>query len=96
MLKNYFTILVQYPERQSKAMRCNLIKILLNTIEIEILCTTLWDIEKYKNEEFKELYHYRWNEEECYKLLKTRIDLEDFSGKPVKVVKQDFYAKIFY
>jgi len=35
-----------------------LIKILLNTIEIEILCTTLWDIEKYKNEEFKELFHY--------------------------------------
>lgn len=40
-------------------------------------------------------YHYRWNEEEAYKLLKCRIELEDFSDKRAKAVKQDFFAKVF-
>ncbi len=87
--------LIEYPDYQSKAIKCRLLKIELSTGEIEILCTSLLESEKYKLEEFKELYHYRWNEEECYKLLKNRIDLEDFSGKTAKAVKQDFYAKTF-
>lgn len=41
------------------------------------------------------LYHYRWNEEEAYKLLKSRVELEAFSGKTAKAVKQDFHAKVF-
>lgn len=52
-------------------------------------------MEKYLHEDFSELYHYRWNEEEAYKLLKCRIELEDFSGKTAKSVKQDFFAKVF-
>lgn len=87
--------LAEYPEYQDKTIKCRLIKVILQTGEIEILCTSLLDGEKYKTEEFKELYHYRWNEEESYKLLKSRIDLEDFSGKTAKAVKQDFYAKVF-
>ncbi len=43
----------------------------------------------------KELYHFRWTEEEAYKLLKNRIELENFSGKTARAVKQDFFAKIF-
>ena len=50
---------------------------------------------QYPEPQFKELYHLRWNEEEAYKLLKSRIELEDFSGKTAKAVKQDFHAKIF-
>ena len=41
------------------------------------------------------MYHYRWNEEEAFKLLKSRIELEDFSGKTARAIQQDFYAKIF-
>jgi hypothetical protein len=93
--KKDFIKLAQYPDYQSKTIKCRLIKVVLDTGEVELLCTSLLDREKYKKEEFKELYHYRWNEEECYKLLKTRIDLEDFSGKTAKAVKQDFYAKVF-
>ena len=33
--------------------------------------------------------------EEAYKLLKSRLELEAFSGKTAKAVKQDFYAKVF-
>ena len=33
--------------------------------------------------------------EEAYKLLRSRIELEAFSGKTAKAVKQDFFAKVF-
>lgn len=84
-----------YPEWQDKKISCRLIKVELDTGETEILCTSLTNTQEYPYELFKELYHYRWNEEEAYKLLKNRIELEDFSGKTAKAVKQDFHAKIF-
>lgn len=83
------------PEWLEKEIKCRLLKIELDSGEIEILCTSLVDFEKYPHEQFKELYHYRWNEEEAYKLLKSRVELEDFSGKTATAVKQDFHAKIF-
>src|SRR5690606_22744506 len=46
-------------------------------------------------EEFGDMYHLRWSEEEAYKLLKNRIELERFSGKTARAVRQDFHAKIF-
>ena len=52
-------------------------------------------MKKFLYEDFSELYHYRWNEEEAYKLFKCRIEIENFSGKTAKAVKQDFYAKTF-
>ena len=84
-----------YPKSASSPIKCRLIRVELDTGEIEILCTSLTDKKVYRHEQFKELYHFRWNEEEAYKLLKNRIELEDFSGKTAKAVKQDFYAKIF-
>ena len=84
-----------YPEWQDKEISCRLIKVVLETGETEILCTSLTNTQEYPCELFKELYHYRWNEEEAYKLLKNRIELEDFSGKTAKAVRQDFHAKIF-
>lgn len=79
----------------SNPIKCRLVRVELDTGEIEILCTSLIDTNQYPHEQFKELYHFRWNEEEAYKLLKSRIELEDFSGKTAKAVKQDFHAKIF-
>jgi hypothetical protein len=88
-------LLKDYPEWLDKEITCRLIKVTLSNGESEILCTSLTDMEKYLHEDFSELYHYRWNEEEAYKLLKCRIELEDFSGKTAKAVKQDFFAKVF-
>jgi hypothetical protein len=73
---------------------CRLVLVELENGEKEILCTSLIDTVGYPYDSFKELYHIRWGIEEGYKLLKERIDLEDFSGKTAKAVKQDFYAKI--
>jgi hypothetical protein len=41
----------------------------------------LLDTAEYAAEEFDELYHCRCDEEEAYKLLKSRVEVEDFSGK---------------
>jgi hypothetical protein len=87
--------LAGYPHMQDATITCRLVKIELETGEKEVLCTSLTDTEKYQYREFDSLYHYRWNEEEAYKLLKSRIELENFSGKTAKAVKQDFHAKVF-
>jgi hypothetical protein len=87
--------LADYPHMQDAAITCRLVKIELETGEKEILCTSLTDTERYQYKEFDSLYHFRWNEEEAYKLLKSRIELENFSGKTAKAVKQDFHAKVF-
>ncbi len=83
------------PELTDKPIKCRLIKIELADGSKEILCTSLIDSQKYKYDDFEELYHYRWNEEEAYKLLKSRIELENFSGKTARAVRQDFHAKVF-
>jgi hypothetical protein len=85
----------QYPHMADKPIRCRLVSVTLENGEKEILCTSLIDYKKYNYEDIEELYHYRWNEEEGYKLLKARAEIECFSGKTALAVKQDFHAKIF-
>lgn len=87
--------LSEYPGTWDMPKRCRLIRVELENGEFEILCTSLLDTAKYTAAEFKELYHYRWNEEEAYKLLKSRAEMERFSGKTARAVRQDFHAKIF-
>lgn len=76
-------------------MQVRMIRVELDNGETEILMTSLLDCEKYPHNVFKELYHFRWNQEENYKLVKCRIELENFSGKSVESVYQDFHAKFF-
>lgn len=87
--------LADYPAYQQGSIQARLIRVELENGQIEVLCTSLTDTETYKTEEFRQLYHYRWNEEEAYKLLKARAELEKFSGKTSLAVQQDFHAKIF-
>jgi hypothetical protein len=87
--------LAAYPHFTDTTIRCRLIKVILEDGSVEILCTSLLDTVTYPYEEFGELYHYRWNEEEAYKLLKCRAEVENFSGKTAISVKQDFFAKVF-
>ena len=87
--------LTDFPRMLDTTIICRLIKIELPDGSKEILCTSLIDSGKYLYEEFDKLYHYRWNEEEAYKLLKSRAELENFSGKTAHAIKQDFHAKVF-
>jgi hypothetical protein len=75
-------------------MKVRLIRVPLDTGKTEILMTSLLDKKLYPAEEFKSLYHLRWPVEEDYKTLKYRIQIENFSGKSVHSVYQDFHAKM--
>lgn len=88
-------LLQEYPHMVDKEIQCRLIRVELENGEIEILCTSLLDKEKYVYEDFVELYHFRWNVEEGFKLFKSRMEVENFSGKTARAVKQDFFAKVF-
>ena len=76
-------------------IRCRLVAIELPGGGTEVLCTSVLDKEELPYECFAELYHFRWNIEEGYKLFKSRLQLEAFSGKTAHAVKQDFFAKVF-
>lgn len=88
-------LLKDYPGMFEEQVKCRLVSVVLPNGEKEILCTSLMDSQKYPVEDIAELYHYRWNEEEGYKLFKARMEVENFSGKTALAVKQDFFAKVF-
>jgi hypothetical protein len=79
----------------SNEIKCRLVSVELPGGVTEVLCTSIRSKKILPVECFKELYHFRWNIEEGYKLFKTRLQLEAFSGKTAVAVKQDFFAKIF-
>jgi hypothetical protein len=77
----------------SPSVKCRLVKVLLDNGKTEVLCTSLLDKQKYPIEDFKELYHLRWGVEEGFKMFKSRVQIEAFTGKTALSVKQDIYAK---
>jgi len=72
-----------------------LVRITLDSGEVEVLCTSLLDTVRYPYAVFKELYHQRWPVEEDYKVLKLRVEVENWSGKSPLSIYQDFHAKVF-
>ena len=78
-----------------KPLKLRLIRINLPTGEVEILITSLIDKELYPYDIFAELYHERWFVEEDYKKIKCWLEIENFTGKSVLSVYQDFHARVF-
>jgi hypothetical protein len=69
-------------------------KIKLSTGEIETLVTDLKE-EQMSREESGELYFKRWGIEGAIDVIKSKMELENFSGKTKHSVLQDFYATMF-
>ncbi len=78
-----------------KPLQLRFVRIELDSGEIEVLVTSLLDTLLLPHDLFKELYHHRWPVEEDYKRLKSRLELENWSGKTSTAVYQDFHAAIF-
>jgi len=87
-------LLKKYNTTNNK-IKCRLVCIELPQGGTEVLCTSIINKAILPFDCFAELYHFRWNIEEGYKLFKCRLQLEAFSGKTALSVKQDFFAKIF-
>jgi hypothetical protein len=78
----------------SQVAGLRLVSIKLPNGESEVLLTSLSDRQTYPLSSLKELYHMRWQTEECYKRLKQVVQIEYFSGRTVHAIKQDFHARI--
>ncbi len=79
----------------TRPIRLRLVRVELDSGESEVLVTSLIDMETYPHHLFSELYHDRWPIEEDYKVMKCRIEVENFSGKSPLSVYQDFHAAVF-
>ncbi len=78
----------------TKPLRLRLIRVELDTGEIEVLITSLTNERKFPHEIFMDLYHKRWPVEVDYLFMKERIEIGNFSGTSVLSVYQDFHAKV--
>jgi hypothetical protein len=78
-----------------KQLAVRFVRVLLDTGDYEVLVTSLLDEVEYPVSDFKELYWLRWGVESFYGVVKTRLQLENFTGRTVESIKQDFYATIY-
>jgi hypothetical protein len=78
-----------------ESVTARLIKFTLESGEVEVLLTTLCDRRRYPTAEFKEVYHWRWNEEGFFDRVKNIFEVERFSGFSETAIKQDFFGVIF-
>ena len=97
-------VTLNVPARQAKHIRelglpstikIRLIRVLLPTGEIEVLASSLMDDKRFPTKIFAELYHLRWGVETFFSKVKGRLGLENFTGKSVEAIKQDFWSTIF-
>lgn len=75
-------------------MSVRFISLRLATGELEVLATSLMDAERYPAAALSEVYAQRWGGETYFFLLKSRLDLENFSGRTVEAVQQDFHSTV--
>jgi hypothetical protein len=75
-------------------IRVRLIRVELSSGEVEVLATTLLDTTRFPQSVFQELYHQRWPVEEDYEVMKSRLQVENWSGKTIEAVYQEFHAAV--
>jgi hypothetical protein len=78
-------------EKDGSKIQVRVIKVELDSGEIETLITNIYDKEL-DVEAFKTLYFMRWPIETKYNLLKGKLQLENFTARTVEGVQQDFFA----
>lgn len=61
---------------------------------IETLITNIFD-EDFSVADFKELYFKRWGIEVKYNEIKSKLQIENFSGETPIAIDQDFYATMY-
>ncbi len=68
------------------------IKLQLNSGEIETLITNLFDLDE---ADFKELYFKRWPVETKYDIVKNKLELPNFTDFTESVIYQDFWISMY-
>ena len=81
-------------ENEGGILNIRVLRFLLDSGIEEVLITNILD-QSFTVEDFKKLYFKRWGIEVKYNELKSRLQIENFSGESVIAVKQDFYATMY-
>lgn len=88
-------LLAQYPDLDPAwTLTLRVLTLTLADGAPEYLVTTLLDQERFPTSVFHGLYGKRWGSETHYDVLKNVLEIEDFTGKSVLSVRQDFYATV--
>jgi hypothetical protein len=74
-------------------IKVKVVKFVLPSGEIETLITNIFD-ENLDLEAFKDLYFKRWPIETKYGELKLKLELENFSGRTERTIRQDYYITV--
>lgn len=82
-------------EHLPKNITLRFIRVDLPDGEIEILATSLLDRKKYPTALFKRLYYKRWRIETFFQAIKSRLAVDNFTGRTVEAIKQDFFSTLF-
>ena len=77
-----------------KLFNMRVLRFMLDSGVEEVLVTNLWD-ETLGIQEFKALYFKRWGIEVKFNELKSRMQLQNFTGDTVIAIEQDFYASMY-
>ncbi len=80
---------------KATTIKVRMVKVILNTGEIEVLLTNLYDENIYPSEEFSQLYFKRWGIEVSYGMQKNQQQMEQFSGHRALCIRQEYYAGLF-
>ena len=101
--KNERIVIVKMPEKLKKSfgkrsgipseIRIRLIKRKNRKGKTEVFATSLLNTQSYSRTAITNLYKQRWGIEEAYKLIKSRLEVADFSGLTSWAILQDFFAK---
>lgn len=79
--------------RAREKTRLRVVRFTLDNGDEEIIVTNLFD-DELSVQDFKDLYHRRWSIETNYNNLKNKLEIENFSGRSVLAVEQDYYATV--
>ncbi len=79
---------------KKKSYSIRVLRFPLDSREDEIILTSLHD-EKLTSKDFKELYFLRWGIETKFNDLKSKLQIENFTGATKIAIEQDFYASIY-
>jgi len=90
--EKHHQLLKKYPHLKT-SHKVRLIKKSDRKGDVQVFCTSLIDSNQYSRKSILNLYKQRWGIEEAYKLIKSRLEVADFSGMTCWAVQQDFYAK---
>ena len=86
--------LLSFVADSTHSVTLRVVKFALDSGEIETLITDLAD-PGMDIEFFRRLYFKRWPVETQYDELKNKLEIENFSGRTVDSIKQDFFATMY-